>query len=66
MPERNHYDKGRDNESYTHFHDQCGGGFSFSYDEPLSDEHRDYIEKYFAGHDIALQFSQDGRSFIMR
>ena len=51
---------------YTHFHDQCGGGFSFSYDEPLSEEHRSYIEKYFSERGITLQFNEDGRSFIMR
>ena len=51
---------------YTHFHDQCGGGFSFSYDEPLSDEHRSYMEKYFSERGITLQISDDGRSFIMR
>ena len=43
-----------------------GGGFSFSYDEPLSEEHRSYIEKYFSERGITLQFNEDGRSFIMR
>ena len=51
---------------YTHFHDQCGGGFSFSYDEPLSEEQRQYIENYFAEFKIPLQFSEDNQSFIMR
>ena len=51
---------------YTHFHDQCGGGFSFSYEDPLLDEHREYIEKYFAEFGITLQFSEDNKSFIMR
>lgn|GEM_PF-6105900 len=51
---------------YTHFHDQCGGGFSFSYDEPLTEEHRDYIETCFAERGLTIQFSGDNKSFVTR
>ena len=51
---------------YTHFHDQCGGGFSFSYDEPLGEEEKSYIESYFAQRGIDIQFSEDSKYFIMR
>ena len=51
---------------YTHFHDQCGGGFSFSYDEPLGEEERSYIESYFSQRGIDVQFSEDSKYFIMR
>ena len=50
---------------YTHFHDQCGGGFSFSYDESLTEEHRIFIERCFAEYGISLQFSEDNKSFII-
>ena len=51
---------------YTHFHDQCGGGFSFSYDEPLTEEAKEYIRGYFGERGIEAQFAGDDKSFIMR
>ena len=50
---------------YTHFHDQCGGGFSFSYDEPLPVDAREYIEEYFEECSMKVQFSGDNSSFIL-
>lgn len=51
---------------YTHFHDQCGGGFSFSYDEPLIDEMKNFIERYFTGKGVTVQFAEDNKYFLMR
>ena len=51
---------------YTHLHDQCGGGFSFSYDAPLTESAKGYIERYFDERGMQVQFSQDNKSFILR
>ena len=51
---------------YTHFHDQCGGGFSFSYDEPLTVDVREFIGEYFEERGMKIQFSGDNSSFVLR
>ena len=50
---------------YTHFHDQCGGGFSFSYDEPLPADAREFIEDYFEERGMKVQFNGDNSSLIL-
>ncbi len=50
---------------YMHMHDSCGGGQSFSFDQPIPEDVKAWIINYFDEEKKTADFDEKGRSFVV-
>jgi hypothetical protein len=50
---------------YMHMHDSWGGGQSFTFDEPLSQDVKTWMEEYFQKEDRAADFDDDDMGLVV-